>query len=65
MQRQYDFAHDATAKGQTVLFYNRKAVGQSVKHIKAASFARRVKMIGADLFVDGQSVKGWTICVKP
>ena len=65
MQRQYNFAATATSEGKTVLFYNRAVAGDTVRHINAKSFARRVKLIGDVLYVDGRAAKGWTICVKP
>ena len=65
MERQYQFAKDATDRGETVLAYNRKAVDQPVKHITADNFARRVAMCGDVMTVDGEIVKGWTMAVKP
>ena len=61
MTRQYQFCLDAIASGRTVLVY-KGVTARTAKHVKTAD---RVKLVGQTLFIDGQSAKGLTICVKP
>ena len=61
MTRQYQFCLDSIASGRTVLVYN-GVTASKAKHVKTAD---RVAMVGQTLFIDGQSAKGLTICLKP
>lgn len=61
MTRQYQFCLDAIKQGRTVLVY-KGVTASKAKHVKTAD---RVALIGQTLFIDGQSAKGMTICLKP
>lgn len=64
MTRLHTFIANAIDAGQTVLVYNTRAVGHNakVKHVKSMD---RVALVGDVVYVDGVSVKGKTVCLKP
>lgn len=61
MTRQYQFCLDAIAQGRTVLVY-KGVTATKAKHVKTVGL---VALVGQTLFIDGQSAKGLTICLKP
>jgi len=61
MQRHYDFTAEQLALGNTVMFYDRRT-NEPKKLVKDMG---RLAMVGDALHVDGRSVKGWTMAVKP
>ncbi len=60
MQAHYDFTAEQVAQGKTVMFYDRRT-NEPKKLVKDMG---RLAMVGQTLFVDGRSVKGWTMAVK-
>ena len=60
MQRHYDFTAAQLAKGNTVMFYDRRT-NEPRKLVKDMG---RLAMVGDVLHVDGRSVKGWTMAAK-
>ena len=60
MQAHYDFTAAQLAKGNTVMFYDRRT-NEPRKLVKDMG---RLAMVGDVLHVDGRSVKGWTMAAK-
>lgn len=61
MEKIYNFCLTSIASGHTILIY-RGWTAKTAKHVKRAD---RLELIGDVMMCDGQSVKGYTICVKP
>lgn len=61
MTRQYQFCLDAIASGRTVLVY-KGVTASKARHLRSVD---RVALIDGVMYVDGQSAKGLTICLKP
>lgn len=62
MTRIHAWTRSQIAQGRTVLVYNRGIFANTAKHVKTAD---RVELRGDVMYVDGASVKGWTVAIKP
>ncbi len=60
----YQFAKEQSTQGRVILARDPKKV-MPTKTIRPVDFDRRVMLENGKMWIDGEAVESWVICVRP